>query len=58
VQRDTNDRVCSGELWVERLTNDDGLKGLPEAPPIAFGTDASGANLPLMAYPKAMALGS
>jgi len=37
AERDTNGRVCSGELWVERLTNNDGFEGLPAAPPLVFG---------------------
>src|SRR5258708_33563066 len=27
AQRDTNGRACAAELWVERLTNDDGFEG-------------------------------
>jgi hypothetical protein len=28
--------VCSGELWVERLTNDDGFEGCQAAPTPCF----------------------
>jgi hypothetical protein len=34
AQRGTNGRVCSGELWVERLTNDDGFDGCQQRRPL------------------------
>jgi hypothetical protein len=37
AQRDTNGRVCSDELWVERLTNDDGFEGCQQRRPLLFG---------------------
>jgi hypothetical protein len=37
AQRDTNGRVCSGELWVERLTNDDDFEGCQQRRPLLFG---------------------
>jgi len=37
AQRDTNGRVCSGELWVERLTNNDGSRGCQQRRPLFFG---------------------
>ena len=64
AQRGTNGRVCSGELWVERLTNDDGFEGCQQRrsaniewltsalPPVTTTNTALGRAVDRRGYPQ------